>query len=45
MLVIILLILAAVCFILSAFRVESTRVSFLALGLLFWVVSVLVPKL
>lgn len=45
MLILILLILAAVCFILAAARVASSRVNFVALGLFFWVVTLLIPKL
>lgn len=43
MLMLILLILALVCFVLSAVNVPSPRVSLLALGLAFWVASQLVP--
>jgi len=45
MLVLVLLILAAVCFALAALNVASTRVSLLALGLFVWVLTDLIPKL
>lgn len=46
MLVLILFILAAVCFILAAARIASSRVEFIALGLFFWLVAAeLAPKL
>jgi len=43
MLVLILLILAAICFGLAAFN-AAARVNLVALGLLAWVLSVLLPK-
>jgi hypothetical protein len=41
-LVIVLLILAAVCFLAEVIKVKA-QVSFIGLGLLFWVVAVLIP--
>ena len=45
MLTLILLVVAAVCFGLAAFGVAVGRVNLVALGLLAWVLTVLVPAL
>jgi len=45
MFVLVLLIVAAVCFALAALNVASPRVSLVALGLLAWVLTDLIPKL
>lgn len=44
MLTLILLIVAAVCFALAAFAVVVGKVNLIALGLLAWVLTVLIPK-
>ena len=44
-LTLLLLIAAAVCFGLAAFGVASARVNLLALGLLFWVLTALLPAI
>jgi hypothetical protein len=44
LLVILLLVAAAVCFLVVAFGWDRVRPNLLALGLLFWVLSVLLPK-
>lgn len=44
MLMVILLILALVCFVLSAINVPSPRVSLVALGLAFWVLSLILGR-
>jgi len=45
MIVIILLIIAAVCFTLAAFGVVAGRINLVAIGLLAWVLSALIPLL
>jgi hypothetical protein len=45
MLVIVLLIIAAVCFAIAAFNVVIGRVNLVATGLLAWVLAALIPKL
>lgn len=39
------LIVALVCFVLSAFEVTLNRINLVSLGLAFWVLSILVPIL
>ena len=45
MLVIVLLIIAAVCFAIAAFNVVIGRVNLVAVGLLAWVLAALIPRL
>lgn len=45
MLTLLLLVLAAVCFALAAASVGAGRVNLIALGLFFWVATVLIPAL
>ena len=45
MLTLILLILAALCFGLAAFGVVAGKINLIALGLLAWVLTLIVPKL